>query len=89
VYGRKTGESAVCVKNGISSRVIETLEVNETIWMGVRSNVISHVGLVVSFVYNPPRNSRWHNPNFTRQLTEGIKLRDVHQCRNCNDGRYA
>jgi hypothetical protein len=67
VYGRKTGGSVVCIENGISSRVIEIPEVKETMWMGVRSNIISHVGLVVSLVYNPSRNSRWYNPNFTKQ----------------------
>jgi hypothetical protein len=88
VYGRKTGGSVVCIGNGVSSRVIDIPEVKEKIWMGVRSNIISHVGLVISYVYNPPRYSRWYNPNFTRQSTEGIKLRDMHQCRQCNDGRY-
>jgi hypothetical protein len=40
---------------------------------GVRYDNIAHVLLIISFVYNPPRNSRRYNRNFTKQSEEGIK----------------
>jgi hypothetical protein len=42
------------------------------------SKVSSRAKLIISFVYNPPRNSRWYNLSFTEQLEEGSNnSRDV------------
>jgi hypothetical protein len=61
------------MKDRIHYKVIEILtEIKETVWMGVRSNVISRAVLIISFMYNLPSNSRWYNPNFTKEFKEDI-----------------
>jgi hypothetical protein len=48
VFGRNTGELAVYIRNGISNRFTEIRKMKEIIWMGVRCNAISHVGLIIN-----------------------------------------
>jgi hypothetical protein len=49
VFGRNTGGSVEYIKIGISDGVIEIPEMKKTIWMGIGSNAILHVGLVINF----------------------------------------
>jgi hypothetical protein len=68
--------------------VTEILQMMERKLMGVRSNITSHLGLIISFAHNPPRNTPWYNPNISKQLQEGIKMRGIHKCRYFSDRRY-
>jgi hypothetical protein len=66
-------ENIEYIKNGISNRVVQIPEVKEAKWMAVRAKFTSYVGLIIIFVYNPPRNSRRYNPIFTKQSDGELK----------------
>jgi hypothetical protein len=41
--------------------------------MGGYEKSKSKVEICIGFVYNASQTSRWHNPNFTRELDEEVK----------------
>jgi hypothetical protein len=51
MLGRNTRGLVVCANIAILNRFNENPQIKETIWMGIRSNVILHATLIISFVY--------------------------------------
>jgi hypothetical protein len=49
VFGKNTGGSVDYIKIGISNGINEIPEMKKTIWMGIGSNDILHVGLLINF----------------------------------------
>jgi hypothetical protein len=67
----------VCIKNSISKKVIEIkTEMKEVTWIGVRIKTSQCIKVCTSFINKEPQNSRWYNPNFTKELEGGNNLRD-------------
>jgi hypothetical protein len=60
------------IKHVISNRIIEIPEIKQRLCLGAGSNVITYIGLIIGFVQNPTRNSRWYNADFTTQSEKGI-----------------
>jgi hypothetical protein len=51
----------------------------EMLWIGIRGEKGLHFEMCTDFVHNSPPNSRWYNPNFTRELErETNELRGLH-----------
>jgi hypothetical protein len=77
-FGRNTGRLVVYVKNSIGKKVIGiATEMKEVIWIGVKSKTNPCIKVCISLVYKAPQNSRWYNPNFTKELEGDINnLRD-------------
>jgi hypothetical protein len=50
--------------------------VKETVWMELLINGISYDRLIIGFIKNPPRKSRWYNANFITLSEGGFKLRE-------------
>jgi hypothetical protein len=49
----------------------------EILRLNIREEYSLHLETCVGFIYNAPPNSRWYNPNFTRELEKEINgLRD-------------
>jgi type IV secretory pathway TrbD component len=63
----------VYIRNEIFKGATEILQMKERIWMGVRSNITSNFGLVISFAHNPPRSMPWYDPNFTKHYRRELK----------------
>jgi hypothetical protein len=63
----------VCAKNVTE---IPT-EMKEVMWIGVKCKTSPYIKVCMSFIYKAPQNSRWYNPNFTKELEGDIyNLRD-------------
>jgi hypothetical protein len=88
VFGRNTIVLILYINNAICEGATESLQMKERLWTGVRSNITSHLGLIISFLHNAPQNSKQYNPNITKQLYEGIKMRGIHKCWYFSDRRY-
>jgi hypothetical protein len=64
---------AVCIKDDISKGVKEIVsDMKEILWLNIREDYSLHLEICVGFIYNAPPNSRWYNPNFTRELEKEI-----------------
>jgi hypothetical protein len=67
----------VYIKNSISKKVIEIPTEMKVIWIGVKSKASPGIKVCIGFTYKAPQNSRWYNPNFTKELEGDINnLRD-------------
>jgi hypothetical protein len=63
----------VYIKDRMHNEVIEILtDIKGTIYMGVRSKVISRVILIISFMCSLPWNLKCYNPSFTKEFKEDI-----------------
>jgi hypothetical protein len=72
-YSRNPGGLAVYIKDDISKRAKEIAAgMKEIVWIGIREENSSHLEIFVGFIYNASLNSRWYNPNFTKELEKKL-----------------